>query len=112
MKCNAEIIAGQVTELADKLIAAEADETILKLFERYKSYFAQFVQIVGAMNENERLNNPSIQKVEEKHKELEIKLKQNKTGIFKEIMNLNSNLSIKQKYYGKKVSRMGVDRKG
>ncbi|QAR33252.1 hypothetical protein EP073_07505 [Geovibrio thiophilus] len=112
MKNSLEIISDQIMELACRLISSELNDNYMKLIERYNSYFSQFIQIVSAMPEAERKDNSFIRKVGEKHKELEKKFEKDKTGIREAIMKLNSDLSIKQKYYGKNITRMGVNRKG
>ena len=112
MKTSLEIISEQITELASLIISAEPDDSFSALIERYNSNFSQFLQIVGSMPENERRANPVIIHVEEKHRELELKLEKNKAHLREAIMSLNSNVSIKQKYYGKNTARMGLNRKG
>ncbi|WP_265822969.1 hypothetical protein [Geovibrio ferrireducens] len=112
MKNSLEIISSQVTELADRIISSEINEDYMQLIERYNSNFSQFIQIVSAMPENERTGNSVIGMVEEKHKELERKFEKDRTGLRDAIINLNSSMSVKQKYYSKNITRIGMDRKG
>lgn len=107
-----DIIGGQVIELAEKIISEDSNDEVVKLMQRYNSYFAQFIQIVSSSDENEKGNSLVISNVEQVHKSLLDKLNSNKELVMDEIMRINQDLNIKNKYYGKISGRLGIDKKG
>ena len=110
MDKDIEVVSNQIIELSQKILSLDVSDDYIKLVERYNSYLYQFIQLLSGLGDEERMTSHTILNVKENHMRLEDKLKADKAGIKLAILKLNSDLSLKKKYYSHGVESIGINK--
>jgi hypothetical protein len=111
-KSDLELLASQTIEIANQLIKSDLQDDIVKIIERYNSSLAQFIQLLETFPKDQRNQFSSAIKLSALHKELEESLFAKKASLKELIINLNSGMSVKNKYFKRGIKRTGIDRQG